>query len=652
MAHKKFTSDNLRDFTCSASLEWLETNGIGGYASGTVSGAHTRRYHGLLVAATHPPVGRMVLVSKLDETVVENEKRTELGTNQYPGAIHPQGYQYLTGFERDFFPVLYYAVGNIHLKKTIAAIHGENTTVILYEVMDAPTAFTLELMPLYSSRDFHALSRANDRIGQQYLFEDGIFQTVNYHGCPEFFIAVPGAQFSEQKDWYYNFEYREEQNRGLDFQEDLYTHGKFLIDLEKGSNVAVIVSTESPSGRDGFKLFKQEHRRREKLIHNFSSNENLKRLVLAADQFVVKRAKLSTIIAGYHWFSDWGRDTMISLPGICMVTGRFAEAKNILKSFAQNVSEGMLPNRFSDYGEAPEYNTVDATLWFFQAIYKYHKYTDDLAFVKKLLPTLRDIIHWHYRGTRYNIHVDPKDELLSAGEPGVQLTWMDAKVGDWVVTPRNGKPVEINALWYNALRIMEHFYRMTNVAEEVTFFRQKAEKVLDSFNMLFWNERQHYLYDYIDGDYMDDDLRPNQLYAISLPFPLLNKERARKVLAVVKNDLLTPVGLRSLSPFNKDFKPTCRGDIRSRDGAYHEGTIWSYLIGPYIDALMFVTNGEAKNEASEILSGIFLHLDEAGVGSVSEIFDSEPPHAPRGCIAQAWSVGEVLRVIAEYGLPV
>jgi len=652
MAQQKFTSDNLRDFNYSKSLEWIETNGLGGYASDTVSGAHSRRYHGLLVAATHPPVGRMVLVSKLEETLAIQDKRFQLSANQYPGVVHPQGYQHLTDFKRIFFPEFYYKAGDIELKKTIAAIHGENTIVILYEVLQAPSKFTMELLPLYSSRDFHSLSRNNDRIGQQYLFDDGIFQTLNYPGCPEFFISVPTSLFMEEKNWYYNFEYTEEQNRGLDFQEDLFTHGKFQVELKRGSKVGVIISTENPADRDAFKLFNKEKKRREKIVESFSANEILKRLVLAADQFVVKREKLGTIIAGYHWFSDWGRDTMIALPGICMVTGRLEDAKNILKAFAGNVSEGMIPNRFPDYGEAPEYNTVDATLWFFQAIYKYYKSTNDIAFIHKLLPVLKDIIHWHYKGTRYNIQVDKKDDLLSAGQPGVQLTWMDAKVGDWVVTPRNGKAVEINALWYNALCIMEYFYKLTNVTEEAVFFKQKADKVFESFNILFWNERQQCLYDHIDGDYFDDDLRPNQLYAISLPFPLLNEEKAKKVLSAVKNDLLTTVGLRSLSPFNKDYKATCSGDVRSRDSAYHEGTIWSFLIGPYIDALMYVTKGNGKSEAAEVLTGLFNHLDEAGVGSISEIFDSEPPHAPRGCIAQAWSVGEVLRVAKEYRLSI
>lgn len=646
---QSFTPDDLHNFDFSRSLEWIETNGLGGYASDTVAGAHSRRYHGLLVAATHPPVGRMVLVSKFEETIVLQDKRFNLSSNQYPGVIHPEGHRHLVNFERLFFPEFYFKAGEVQIKKTVAAIHGENTTIILYEVLNAPEKFTFELLPLYSSRDFHALSKNNDRIGQQYLFGDGIFQTLNYHGCPEFFLAVPGAQFIEQKNWYYNYEYSEELARGLDFMEDLFTHGKFQIELKKGSKIGVIISTENPAGRNAFKLFDKEKNRREKIVHEFQDNEVLRRLVLAADQFIVKRGKLGTIIAGYHWFSDWGRDTMIALPGICLVTKRIDDAKNILKAFAGSVSEGMIPNRFPDYGEAPEYNTVDATLWFFQAVFRYYKATSDITFIKKLLPILKEIIHWHYKGTRYNIKVD-KDELLSAGQPGVQLTWMDAKVGDWVVTPRYGKAVEINALWYNALRIMEYFSRQTGVADDAISFRQKAEKVLDSFNVLFWNERQQCLYDYIDGDYFDDDLRPNQIYAISLPFQLLTKEKAEKVFAVIKNDLFTPVGLRSLSPFNKDYKTTCNGSVSSRDGAYHEGTIWSFLMGPYIDALMHVTDGKAKTEAAEILKNFLPHLDRAGVGSISEIFDSEPPHTPRGCIAQAWSVGEILRVAVEYDL--
>ncbi len=650
MASKSFTAEDLHDFDRARSLEWIETNGLGGYASSTVSGANSRKYHGLLVASMKPPVERMVVLSKLDETIVTGDLRIDLSANQYPGTVHPRGFIFLKSFERDLFPVFSYKAEGIELKKTIAAVNGENTTLILYEVVNATGKFKLELLPLYACKDFHGLSHANDSLGAAYLYNDNIFRTLNYHGCPELFISVPGASFNEQKDWYYNFEYPIEMERGLDFKEDLYTHGRFLVELKKGDKLGIIVSTDDPVGKDAFKLFNKEKKRREDLIKNFSSDGNIKQLVLAADQFIVERGKLSSVIAGYPWFADWGRDTMIALPGLCLATGRFKEAKQILKTFADSVNEGMLPNRFPDHGENPEYNTVDATLWFFHAIHQYYKYTDDKAFVKSLIPVLKDIIDWHYKGTRYSIHVDPADELLFAGQDGVQLTWMDAKVADWVVTPRKGKPVEINALWYNALCVMGFLITETKSAGFPNIYKAKADKVFESFNQQFWNDNYECLYDYVDGSYKNDDVRPNQIYAISLPFSVLSKDRAPKVFSLVKDFLLTPRGLRSLGAMNKEYKPYYEGNVWSRDGAYHQGTVWSFLIGPYIDSLILINGEKGRAEAIQFLTAFFDHLKEAGIGTVSEIFDAELPHHPRGCMAQAWGAGEVLRVCLEHQL--
>jgi predicted glycogen debranching enzyme len=645
----------LQQYNDAASLEWLETNGLGGWASSSVAGSNTRRYHGLLVAALTPPVERKVMVSRLQETIVVDGKNEsarqlfELSTNQFPGALHPQGYQYLDRFERDLFPVFYFKADDIELKKTIVAVHGENTTLVLYEILSAPGPFKLELLPLYSGRDFHSLSHANDAMNRQYVFIDGTLRVKNYFDLPEVFLHVPKSDFAESHDWYYNFEYTEEQKRGLDFREDLFSHGKFSVTLRKGSKLGVILSTEDTAGRDAFQLFKKEQKRREALIRNVV-HDQLKTLTLAADQFVVHRGgSLRTIIAGYHWFSDWGRDTMISLPGICLVTGRFDDAKKILKAFAESVNEGMLPNRFPDHGETPEYNTIDATLWFFWAIHQYYLFTGDKKFIKSLLPVLKDIIDWHYKGTRFNIHVD-EDELLSGGRDDVQLTWMDAKVSGWVVTPRKGKPVEINALWYNALRIMEAFSSEMGKSTEREFYKTKAEKVLSSFNSVFWNAKGQYLYDHIDGDFKNDDIRPNQIYAISLPYALLDEEKAAKVLDVVENNLLTPRGLRSLTPSHKDYRKTYGGDVWSRDSAYHQGTVWSFLMGPFIDALVKIRGDEGKATAQGLLNIFLTHLSEGCIGTVSEIFDAEAPHAPRGCIAQAWSVGEILRVAMAYDL--
>lgn len=645
-----FTRDKLKDFNYTRSLEWLETNGLGGYASSTVSGAHSRRYHGLLVAAMHPPVGRTVILSKLDETLVVRDQRFELSSNQYPGTIHPQGFQFLREFNRGLFPEFLYEAGGVTLKKTIAGIHGENTTLVLYEVVDAKSKFTMELLPFCSARDYHSLSHANDAIYKGYLFNEGLFQTKNYHDSPELFIKIPNSNFEPTGHWYNNFEYSIEQYRGLDFQEDLFTHGKFIVELKKGDRLGIIISAEDPAGKDAFLLFKKEEERRKDLVAPFNENENIRQLVLAADQFIVQRGEnLKTIIAGYHWFSDWGRDTMISLPGLCLTTRRFDDARKILKAFAESVSEGMLPNRFPDFGETPEYNTVDATLWFFHAIHRYFQYTSDKEFITSLLPVLKDIIQWHDRGTRYGIHVGA-DGLLYSGQEGVQLTWMDAKVGDWVVTPRKGKAVEINALWFNALCVMEALLTETGNTTEAVVFKERSEKVQKEFNKQFWNSTGGYLYDFIDGDYRNDDLRPNQIYALSLPFKLLLKERAQKVLNIVTEKLLTPRGLRSLSPDHKDYKPVYGGDQWHRDGAYHQGTVWSFLLGPYVDALVYLKGSKGKSEATSILNNFFEHLSEAGVGTVSEIFDANPPPTSRGCMAQAWGVGEVLRVAMEHNL--
>ena len=495
-----------------------------------------------------------------------------------------------------------------------------------------------------------AMSHANDSINKEYIFNKGIFLTKNYHDSPELFIAVPKSTFEASSSWYHNFEYSVEQYRGLDFQEDLFTHGTFVVELKNGDKLGIIISTENPTGKDAFKLFRQEQSRRTKLIKDFSWNDDIKRLTLAADQFIVNRGHdLKTIIAGYHWFSDWGRDTMISLPGLCLTTGRFEDAKKILKAFAESVSEGMLPNRFPDQGETPEYNTVDATLWFFHAIYKYYQSTSDGAFIKTLLPVLNNIIDWHYKGTRYNIHIDD-DGLLYAGQAGVQLTWMDAKVGDWVVTPRKGKAVEINALWHNALSIMAELSMETGKTKEAEDFKKRAFQVNTSFNQIFWNEEQGCLYDYVDGGTKNTDIRPNQILALSLPFPLLSQDKALKVLDVVTEKLLTTRGLRSLSKDHPDYKPVYGGDQWHRDGSYHEGTTWSFLIGPYIDAVMNLNGTKGKAESARLLVEFFDHLNGACVGSVSEIFDAEPPHQPRGCVAQAWGVSEILRVAIEYDL--
>ncbi len=629
--------------------EWLETNGLGGWASSTICGAHTRRYHGLLVAAAHPPVGRMVMLSKLDETIEVDGQRLEMSTNVYSDAVHPQGYRYLQHFSKNFFPAFTYEAAGVRLQKTIAAVNGENTTLVLYEVSEASRAFTLELQPFMAGRDYHSLTHANDQMTENLEFENDVFVARLYEGPQDLFLLVPGAAFEARPDWYFNFEYLVEKARGQDFQEDLFTPGVFKCQLKSGDKLGVIASTQNPKDRDAFALFAQEKERRQKLISKLPVIDDATRtLGLAADQFIVQRDNdLKTIIAGYHWFTDWGRDTMIALPGLTLATGRFDDSKKIIQAFAQSISQGMLPNRFPDAGAAPEYNTVDATLWFFVAIYKYLKYTGDNAFIEyELLPVLEEIIDWHDRGTRYSIHVD-QDGLLYAGELGVQLTWMDAKIGDWVVTPRTGKAVEINALWCNALAILASLHNSVGQKASAQRFAQRAEKTKDRFQKEFWYEEGGYLYDYINSELRDTSIRPNQIFALSLPYPLLEGRQAKKVLETVTDKLYTPFGLRSLAPDDPHYRPVYSGNGSERDSAYHQGTVWAWLLGPWLTAQVRVNGQEGRATARKCFQRLMSHLEDAGIGTVSEIFDADWPHAPRGCIAQGWSVAEILRAYIE-----
>ncbi|HXO22574.1 MAG TPA: amylo-alpha-1,6-glucosidase, partial [Thermoanaerobaculia bacterium] len=652
--------------------EWLETNGLGGWASSTVSGALTRRYHGLLVAATEPPVGRMVLLSKLDETVSVGGASFALSANQYPGAVAPRGFELIESFRHDLFPIWVYRLstpaGGVRIEKTVAALDGENTTLVLYEVLAAPAPVSLALRPFYAGRDYHSLAHENPDIHREGAFADGVFRFAGYEVVPAVFVAVPGGTYAPAADWYRNFELQREAERGLDFREDLFTPGVFTVALAAGERLGVMIATGDPAGRDAWALLERERRRREGFVRRFVATTGCdepfcRTLALAADQFIVRRWRRAhpgspapripgageqrTILAGYHWFADWGRDTMISLPGLCLLTGRFDEAREILRAFAAVVDRGMVPNRFPDRGEEPEYNSADASLWLFVAVHRFLEATGDDEFVRReMLPVLDEILAWHERGTRHNIHEDA-DGLLYAGEPGIQLTWMDVKIGDWVVTPRRGKPVEVNALWYNALAIAARLAERLGRPEQAARLARRAARVRERFIELYWNEATGWLLDCVDGEERDATLRPNQLLALSLPFPLLEGPRARSVLQVVEAKLLTPVGLRSLAPGDPRYRPTYGGSAAERDAAYHQGTVWPWLLGPFLTALVRLRGESGRAQARALLAAFAPHLWEAGVGTVSEIFDAEPPHAPHGCIAQAWSVAELLRAAVE-----
>jgi predicted glycogen debranching enzyme len=661
----------LQNFADAIQHEWLETNGLGGWASSSVIGAHTRRYHSLLVAATSPPTERTVLLSKLDESIVMGETRYDLGVNLYPGSIFPNGHQYLNSFTKELFPHWEYEVEGIKLKKTIAALHGENTVLVLYHVIEAPQSFTLELLPLMASRNYHSLTHEGPQMHWHVDFNDGIFHNQP-DGKNDVFISVPGSTYQHTPQWFNNFQYTVEQQRGLDFTEDLFNHGVFSVELKQGDSLSIIVSTEDPTGKNALDLLSRETMRRKLLISHQPDDELVQQLTLAADQFIVKRMiqttesqtfalggnmewaaeeSGATIIAGYHWFTDWGRDTMISLPGLCLATDRFDDAKKILSAFAKSVSQGMLPNRFRDNGEGPEYNSVDGTLWYFIAVYKYLQATGDTTYVlNEILPVLKDIIDWHYKGTRYNIHVT-EDGLLYAGEEGQQLTWMDARFGDWVVTPRMGKPVEIQALWYNALMIFAELLHINGQEDDAGMMYMSAEKAKKSFAQKFWYVEGNYLYDNINENGQPvTEFRPNQLFAISLPFALIEGDKAKVVLHYVTEHLYTPVGLKTLLKTDPNYTPVYSGDQYHRDSAYHEGTVWSWLLGPFVDALVKVQGVSGIALAEKVINDFAYHLNEACIGSVSEIFDAEAPHQAHGCIAQAWGVGEILRVIKEHEL--
>jgi predicted glycogen debranching enzyme len=649
----QFTKKAFSNLEVSISREWLETNGLGGFASSTIVGLNSRRYHGLLTAATKPPVGRIVMLSKLEETLIIDGRRYELSANQYPGAIHPQGFLYQTNFRLDPFPIFTYEIEGLLLEKSVFMVQGQNATIVRYELEskeadEYPAELKLEIRPLIAFRDYHSTTHENDAINRTLNTEGGITSLRPYADLPALHLSHDDAELDAIGHWYRNFEYAVEQERGLDFTEDLFNPFSLTFDLNRHRRARIIASTERFDIRRADRFRDAETNRRKSLgPTSAAANDLVRSLFSAADQFIVTRGAQKTIIAGYHWFSDWGRDTMIALPGLTLATGRAEIARSILSEFAQHVNQGMLPNRFPDGGETPEYNTVDATLWFFEAVRSLLQYTHDYDFVHaKLYDVLKDIIAWHVRGTRYHIQVD-QGGLLNSGAPGVQLTWMDAKVGDWVVTPRTGKPVEIQALWYNALRLMEHLAGRFAEKDNEEQYAKLAGRTHKSFNAQFWNEETGCLYDVVNGDNRDGSVRPNQVIAVSLTHSMVAKQRAKSILRVVERELLTPRGLRTLSPKDPQYQDRYEGNSWSRDGAYHQGTVWPWLMGPYITASVKTFGANGRKGAAEWLNGFHQHLEEACPGQVSEIFDADPPHAARGCIAQAWSVAELLRAAME-----
>jgi predicted glycogen debranching enzyme len=668
----EFGREICGDLSSAEAREWLVTNGIGGYASGTVAGLLTRRYHGLLVAALQPPLGRTLLLAKLDETVEYNNLTYALHTNRWAdGNVEPHGYRHIESFALEgTIPTWKFACADALLEKRIWMQHGANTTYVRYTLSRATQPLTLTLKALVNYRDYHGDTQGNDWQMNVEPIAGGM-RIVAYDNATPLYLSIDSAIATPAHNWHYNFDLAVERYRDLSDREDHLHAATFEVTLNPGESLTFVASTDPQPNLDGAEALKLRHSQEQKLINlwklerpettNYSQDrpdwidspqERLcQRLVLAADQFIVDRPlpdapNGKTIIAGYHWFGDWGRDTMISLPGLTIATGRTEIARSILLTFAKYVDRGMLPNRFPDAGDVPEYNTVDATLWYFEAIRSYYDATADDDLLAELFPVLAEIIDWHCRGTRYNIHLDASDGLLYAGEPGVQLTWMDAKVDDWVVTPRIGKPIEINALWYCALRSISKFARQ--LGKPYKEYDAIADRTLIKFSR-FWNADTGYCYDVLDSPDGDDaSLRPNQIFAVSLPgigakgyAPLLTPTQQRGVVDTCGRSLLTSYGLRSLAPSHPQYQGHYGGSQLQRDGAYHQGTTWGWLLGSFVLAHLQVYGD--RTQARQFLEPMAHHLLAHGLGTCSEIFDGDAPMTPRGCIAQAWTVAEVLR---------
>jgi predicted glycogen debranching enzyme len=630
------------------------TNGLGGYACGTVAGANTRRYHGFLLASLKPPVERTLLVAKVDVSVEYRGRTYPLFANEFAGgSVDPCGFVHLESFTvSDGVPVWRYALADALLEQRIFMAPGANASYLRLEVLRATAALHVACKPLVTYRDFHSHGR-----GQRPFrtVADGQGCTVTaFDGALPYRLAMSTGRYEAADLWYWNFLHREEFERGLDALEDLWGPGTFRADLELGEPVFFTATAEQsppPPGDDVLGALTRRSRQSIAALPK-SAPPWLGTLATASEQFIVQRdakdAGSASIIAGYPWFSDWGRDTMIALPGLTTVLGRFDTAAAILRTYAGFVDRGMLPNRFPDAGGAPEYNTADAALWMFQAVSGYLEATRDPDLLRDLFPTLAAIIHAYADGTRYGIHVDSKDGLLCAGEPGAgqpgtQVTWMDAKHDGHVFTPRVGKPVEINALWLNALEVaMRLAGRVRNVGEK-RFCAGLLQRAGEAFSR-FWNEERGCLYDVLDVDggvAHDASIRPNQIFAVSLPWSVLPPEHMRAVVDTCARDLLTSHGLRSLAPEDPAYIGRYAGNSWERDAAYHQGTVWSWLLGPFARA-HYRVYGDV-HRAQEFLAPIAQHLASACIGSVSEVFDGDAPHIARGCFAQAWSVAEILR---------
>ncbi|MBN2561039.1 MAG: glycogen debranching enzyme family protein [Phycisphaerae bacterium] len=737
MAHTIYHVDHTRcaNLEGGRRLEWLVTNGRGGFAMATVNQMLTRRYHGLLVAAVDPPVERFVLLAKLDATVTVGGRAYELATNDYVNAVHPHGYRFLDSFTTRPYPSWRWRAGSAVVEQTLCMAHGEDTTFVRYRLLEADGPVTLSVQPLCTSRHFHILTHSLD-LSTPTVESDGDRLTLHWAGQRPLWHLAHNGTFEPKPDWHYQFFLATEARRGYDETQDLFTPGVVGATLGQGDSTGLVfaASTQDRSWQGWRQAFarsaSQDHAEarpatsvpvcqgRRSCVRgarhsgpSVAEDPLVEPLKNAASQFLVARGRdLKTVIAGYPWFGDWGRDTFISLPGLCLVPSRLDDARRIIEAFAQYVDGGMIPNRFPDFGEPPAYNTADATLWYVYAIDRYLTYSGDWAFVAdRMFPVITEIIDAHERGTRHGIRLCD-DGLLAAGEPGVALTWMDAQLPGCSITPRIGKPVEINALWYNGLQIAASYAERLGKTERADKWHDLSARARASFNERFWNESADCLYDVIDGEprerrsgetakrqnvetakrrngetakrrngetsrhqsgetskqdvWADGAIRPNQLFAISLTHPVLDRSRWLAVVSVCERELWTPMGMRTLSPSDPAYRGRYEGNLPSRDGAYHQGTVWPWLLGPFVTAYTKIlrapglgrgAHGATRDAdivttpsaARRFLDGLLDHLCEAGIGSISEVADGDPPHTPGGCPWQAWSVAEPLRALCE-----
>lgn len=616
-----------KNFEVSSRKEWLLANGIGGFAMGTVAGVNTRRYHGHLVAATDPPATRMCLLSTIEAHIQGDGNPVGVSCNQYQGAVYPEGYQYLEGFwvTRRTACWRFKAQGML-LVKSVTMHEGHNAVTLRYR-NEGTRPLGLTLRPLVLHRSYHGNFRSREGYPQSLVFPKS--RTLIEDGGVPLILRHDGAQRVPALGWYYRFEYFRELERGLDSKEDLFCPCELRYELLPGEEAVIVAATEERVSAVAEDQGSGELKQLGELLRD------------SAAPFFVHGKKRHSIIAGYPWFTDWGRDTMISIPGLCLHTGRVDEARRIILDYAQQMCQGLIPNRFVEEGQQPEYNTVDGTLWFANAIYRTLDFEWDEAFAKKCFKALDEMFDWHMKGTLFGIGVDPEDGLLRQGEPGVQLTWMDAKVGDWVVTPRHGKPVEINGLWINALRVLE--WLAGRLGRGAKPYREAAERAEANFEPAFWRETLGHYLDTADPD--DASLRPNQVIAMSLPFAPARGENARRALVKVASELLTPVGLRTLAPSDPAYRGRFKGPLAELDAAYHQGSAWPWLLGPYVTALVKLTGD--RIEAKRILKGTREMLGECGLGGIAEVYDGDEPRSPGGCPWQAWSHAELLRAWVE-----